>query len=350
MAFLLYGANGFTGALIARECAARGIRPVLAGRTEAKIRPLAEELGFEWRIANLDNSTAVQQMLRDMPAVLHCAGPFSATSRPMADACLRTQTHYLDLTGEIATITALEKRHEEARDAGVMLLPGVGFDIVPTDCTAAALQRYLPSATQLKLGILGVGSLSHGTMKTVIENMDFGGLVRKDGALTRVPAGWKTRTIHYGSTAARSCTIPLGDVVTAWHSTGIPDIETYVALPALARFALRSSRLVRPLLGSQLLQNIARKIVGLLPEGPDTEERKHTGSCVWGEVSDGEGRSATALMHTPNVYTLTAIAAIAAVEHVLAGKATPGFQTPSLAFGADFAMKLQGVKFEISAA
>ncbi len=348
MKFLLYGANGYTGALIAHECAARGLQPVLAGRNEAKVKLLAEKLGFDWHIASLNDSEAMRRMLHDMPLVLHCAGPFSATSQPMADACLHTATHYLDLTGELSVMEALQQRDAEARTAGVMLLPGVGFDIVPTDCTAAILKQHLPSATSLKLGILGVGNLSHGTMKTLIENMNFGGLVRKNGLLTRVPSGWKTRKIAYGDTTAMSMTIPLSDVFTAWYSTGIPDIETYVAAPALARLSLRAGRLAGPLLGTAPIQHLLKRIALLLPEGPSEHERNNTHSCVWGEARNYEGRSVTALLHTPNVYTLTALASVAAVQRVLAGTAPAGFQTPSLAFGAEFAATISGVKLTVT--
>ncbi len=348
MTFLLYGANGYTGSLIAHECAAHGLRPVLAGRSEAKVRPLAEKLGFDWRIANLNDSAAVNRMLHDMPLVLHCAGPFSVTSRPMANGCLQTHTHYLDLTGEISTLEALQQCDAEARAAGVMLLPGVGFDIVPTDCTAAILKQHLPDATSLRLAILGVGSLSHGTMKTLIENMNSGGLVRRNGLLLRVPSGWKTRDIDYGGTTAASITIPLGDVFAAWYSTGVPDIETYVAVPGFARLALRLGRYAGPLLGTRPVQHLLKRLASLLPEGPDEKERNRTHSCVWGEARNDSGQSRTALLHTPNVYTLTALAALASVQRVLAGTAPAGFQTPSLAFGAEFATTISGVKLTIA--
>lgn len=347
MQFLLYGANGYTGALIARECVQRGLRPVLAGRSAIPVQKLAEELGCEYRIAAIDNIPALSTALEGMPLVLHCAGPYSATSRPMVDACLRAGVHYLDLTGELATFQAIQQRDAEARSADIMLLPGVGFDIVPTDCVATLLHKRLPSANTLRLGILGVGALSHGTMKTIIENMSTGGVVRKHGALVRVPSGWKTQRIDYGSAVAASSTVPLGDVFTAWYSTGIPDIEAYVALPAIARLALRAGRFVEPLLGTTPVQAILKRIVKLLPSGPSASERNSTKSCVWGEVRNTSGHTATALLHTPNVYNLTVLSAIAAVQRVLAGVVRPGFQTPSLALGAEFVTSIEGVSIEL---
>src|SRR4051812_14952024 len=166
----------------------------------------------------------------EVAAVLHCAGPFSHTSRPMADACLRTKTHYLDITGEAAVIESLAARDEEAKRSGVMLLPCVGFDVVPTDCLAAHLKRRLPSATRLALAIQGIGRISRGTATTMVENINRGGLIRRGGKLQSVPAAWKTREIDFGRGPRSATTIPWGDVATAFYSTGIPNIVVYAAI------------------------------------------------------------------------------------------------------------------------
>jgi short subunit dehydrogenase-like uncharacterized protein len=196
--FLLYGANGYTGKLITRLAAERGLRPTLAGRDKNTIEPLATEHGLEHRVFALDDPAAIDAALREVSVVMHCAGPFSRTSRPMADACLRTKTHYLDITGEASVIESLAARDAEAKEAGVMLLPCVGFDVVPSDCLAAHLKRRLPEATHLALGIQGMGRVSRGTATTMIENINRGGLIRRDGKLTPVPAAWKTREIDFG--------------------------------------------------------------------------------------------------------------------------------------------------------
>src|SRR5918911_4546585 len=230
--FLIYGANGYTGKLIAHTARERGLRPILAGRDRGAIDALAAELLLEKRVFALDDSEAMDAALSEVAAVLHCAGPFSRTSRPMADACLRTRAHYLDITGEAAVIESLAARDHEAREAGVMLLPCVGFDVVPTDCLAAHLKRRLPSATKLALAIYGMSRISRGTATTMVENINRGGLVRRDGKLTSVPAAWKTREIDFGTGPLTATTIPWGDVATAYYSTGIPNIEVYAAIPA----------------------------------------------------------------------------------------------------------------------
>src|SRR5581483_8285688 len=148
--------------------------------------------------------------------VLHCAGPFSRTSAPMVDACLRRGVHYLDITGEVDVFEACAARSDEARARNVMIMPGVGFDVVPTDCLAAHLKRSLPTATTLTLGFQSLAKLSRGTATTMVEHVADGGLVRKDGVLTNVPAAHKTRTIDFGRGPAKAICIPWGDVSTAW--------------------------------------------------------------------------------------------------------------------------------------
>src|SRR5580765_7458313 len=152
--WMIYGANGYTGRLAARLAKDSKLSPVLAGRHAEHIRPLARELGLESRVFDLDDPAVATANLQGVAAVLHCAGPFSATSRPMLTACLRATTHYLDITGEIPVFEDIHSREREIIEAGIIAIPGVGFDVVPTDCLAAMLKRELPSATHLKLAFM----------------------------------------------------------------------------------------------------------------------------------------------------------------------------------------------------
>src|SRR4051794_18424495 len=137
--FLLYGAYGYTGELITRFAAERGLKPILAGRSKEKTAEIAERFGFEYRVFGLDETVMLDAVLEEVDVVLHCAGPFSLTSRPMVEACIRNRKHYTDITGEIAVFEACAARDKQARDAGVMLMPGVGFDVAPSDCLALHL-------------------------------------------------------------------------------------------------------------------------------------------------------------------------------------------------------------------
>jgi short subunit dehydrogenase-like uncharacterized protein len=341
--FLIYGANGYTGALIAREAVARGHRPVLAGRNATALAALAGGLGLDSRAFALVDPRQVAEGVRGMRAVLNCAGPFARTYLPMAEACLSAGVHYLDITGEVAVFEGLATRDADARAAGIMLLPGVGFDVVPSDCLAAHLKRRLPSATRLDLGFLSSGGMSRGTATTVAQNLDGGGLVRQAGVLRPVPAAWKTRVIDFGTGPVAAITIPWGDVSTAYHSTGIPDIEVYMAAALGLRLAVRASRYLGWLLRSRAVQGLLRRRIRRGPPGPTDAERARGRTYLWGEAADGAGGRAVSRLSGPEGYTLTVRAALAVVARVLGGDAPPGFRTPSTAYGPDFVLGLEGV-------
>ena len=338
MAWMIYGAYGYTGELVARLAKARGQAPVLAGRSAEKVRPLAEELGLPWRAFDLGKPD-----LADVKLVLHCAGPFSQTSRAMVDACLSARAHYLDVTGEVEVFESVLARDAEARSAGVVLLPGTGFDVVPSDCLAATLKQRLPSATSLELAFAPKGRSSRGTLKTMVESLPKGGLVRRGGKLTKVPAAAFVREIPFGDRKRLAMSIPWGDVSTAYKSTGIPDITTYVAArPAAIRNA-RLSRYFAPLLGLGPVQSFLKARVEARGAGPGSDERARGRMELWGRVSDG-ARSVEETMQVPEGYTFTAEAALACALRVLSGAVAPGAWTPSLAFGANFAASLPGVR------
>ncbi len=338
MAFLIYGANGYTGELISRLARERGESPILAGRSADKVRPLADRLGFPWRAFGLDRPD-----LRDVRLVLHCAGPFSATSRPMVDACLAARAHYLDITGEIDVFEAVLDRDDEARRHGVVLLPGTGFDVVPSDCLAALLKQRLPSATKLELAFAPLGRSSPGTLKTSIESLPRGGLVRRGGKLVRVPPAHEVREIPFADKRRLAMSIPWGDVATAWRSTRIPDITVFIsAKPSMVR-AARLSRFTAPLLALPPVQQYLKFRIERTVRGPDAAERARGGAQFWGRVSDG-ARSLEMTMSLPEGYTFTAHAALECAKRVLAGEVGPGAWTPSLAFGAGFAGSLPGVQ------
>jgi short subunit dehydrogenase-like uncharacterized protein len=341
--FLIYGATGYTGSLIAHEAVRRGYRPIVAGRNADALAPLARKLRLEQRVFPLDDPAAVSASLRGASVVLHCAGPFAHTSRPMADGCLRASVHYLDITGEVGVFEALADRDGEAKKAGIMLMPGVGFDVVPSDCLAAHLKQRLPSASNLALGFQSLSRMSRGTATTIAENLRGGGLVRRNGVLTDVPAAWKTRDIDFGTGPVKAMTIPWGDLSTAYHSTRIPNIEVYMAAPLRTRLAVRASRYLGWMLGSSFIQERLKRRIRAGPPGPFDEERARGKSFLWGEATDDTGQRVVSRLRGPDGYTLTVIAALAVVERVVPGDAPPGFQTPSTAYGPDFVLGLEGI-------
>ena len=344
---LVYGAYGYTGRLIVAESVAAGLRPVLAGRDEAALRAVAEPMGLEWRAAALDDAFALEKAISGMRAVLHCAGPFMQTAGPMVDACLRARVHYLDITGEMQVFEAIAARDAEARNGGVTLLPGVGFDVVPTDCLAAHLARRLPGATHLTLAFRTRGGVSRGTGMTMARNAGGGGAIRRDGRVVSVPAAWRSRHVDFGDgRASLVVTIPWGDVATAWRSTRIPNVEVYTAMTPAMRRGLVVSRWMGGILS---FGPVRRWLVGRARArrpGPSEASRARGESRVWGEVRDAAGRTAVSRLAAPEAYTLTARTAVAAAQRVLAGGVAPGFLTPSMAFGPDFILEQPGTRRE----
>lgn len=342
--WMLYGANGYTGQLAARRAVARGERPVLAGRSAEGVNRLAQELGLEARVFDLGDRAALHRELGGVAAVLHCAGPFAWTSRAMVDACLATSTHYLDITGEIDVFEAIHARDAEARRAGVVLLPGVGFDVVPTDCLAARLAAETPQASQLELAFYAAGGgVSRGTLRSMVERMPRGGAIRRGGRIEAVPIAWDTRRIEFSCGRRWTMTIPWGDVSTAFHSTGIPNIRVYTGVSP--RGIARARRLGRwaPVLGLAPIQRATQWFIGKRVSGPDAAAREAGRVYLWGRVEDPQGRCATATFDTPEGYDFTAESAVEAVRRVAAGAVAPGATTPALAFGAGFAESLAGV-------
>ena len=339
--FLIYGANGYTGELIARYAVERGLKPVLAGRNAEKVEALAKQYGFDFRAFDLNDSTKLDAALSEVAFVLHCAGPFSLTSEPMVEACLRTKRHYLDITGEISVFESMAARDKQAQDAGIMIMPGVGFDVVPSDCLAKHLKNRLPSATRLTLAFYGMGRISHGTQATMTMNVGRGGAIRRNGEIVNVPAAWKTRQIDFGEVEKTGVTIPWGDVSTAFYSTGIPNIEVYTVVPEPQLKLLKLSRYLGWLLGSAPVQNILQKQIPA--GGPSDEERARGKTYLWGEATDDAGGVVEARQTGPEGYTLTAITALAIAEKILNGDFCAGFQTPAKCYGADLILEIEGV-------
>jgi short subunit dehydrogenase-like uncharacterized protein len=338
MTFLIYGANGYTGELIAREAVRRGQRPIVAGRSAQKIDPLARELGLEARAFPLD-----APKLDGIDAVIHCAGPFVHTSALMVQACLDAGAHYLDITGEIAVFEAIMARNDAAVRSGVTLIPGVGFDVVPTDCLAAMLAARLPAATELELAFYShKADVSRGTLKTMIESAGEKGAIRRDGKIVRVPPVYDARAIPFSCGRRMAMTIPWGDVSTAFYTTGIPNIRVYAAASPKT---IKLLRLVRPLIPLLAFKPIKRSLQWFANRrsGPNAEQRSAGRTYLWGRVANG-AKEVTMTMTTPEGYAFTVLSALAALERLLASPKRPGSFTPAKFFGAEFVTAIEGVE------
>jgi short subunit dehydrogenase-like uncharacterized protein len=335
--WMIYGANGYTGALIAREAAKRGHKPVLAGRNADAVARLAAELQLPYACFPADVAA-----LGNARLVLNCAGPFSATARPMMQACLQAGAHYLDITGEIAVFEYAQTLSAAAKAKGMVVCPGVGFDVIPTDCVALALKGALPDATHLALGFETRSALSAGTAKTSVEGMALGGKIRRNGRIVTVPMGFRTRKIDFGRGAREAMVFPWGDVSTAFTTTGIPNIEVFLPAPKGLLWAARAGNLFGPLLALGPVQRALKQRAGAVV-GPSEEARAATPCFVWGEARNAAGVVSTARITTANGYDVTVHGSMTVVEFLLGRTGAEGGSfTPALLCGAELIERLPG--------
>lgn len=345
--FLLYGANGYTGQLIARYAASYGLKPILAGRDGEALRALATSLNLTYRVADLSDAGSMDRMLREVDVVLHAAGPFRHTARQMMEACLRTQTHYLDITGEIAVFELAKSLDAQAAAAGIMIMSGVGFDVVPTDCAALYLKHRLPDACRLTLAFGSIGGgWSHGTAITMAEGAGEPGAERVDGRIVPVPVGRKSRWVDFGLKKLFVMTIPWGDVSTAYTTTGIPNIETYTAVSPKTHRMLSYQGLYNWFLRLPFVKARAIRQIKSKPAGPDDAKRARSTSLVWGEVTNASGTTKTVRLTGPEGYTMTAHASLIITGKVLEKSFKTGYQTPAGCYGEDLIMEVPGMTRE----
>jgi short subunit dehydrogenase-like uncharacterized protein len=342
--WMLYGATGYTGQLLAEEAVRRGHQPVLAGRTAAKLAPLAERLGLAFVAVDLHDEAALNRATADVELVFHAAGPFVFTGEPMIQACLATHTHYLDIAGEIPNLLSTFRHVRAAHQAGITLISGVGFDVVPTDCLAKYLADQEPGAVVLELAVDALSTPSAGTVKSLLEMAPGTSWVRENGQLLTVPFSTKVREVRFSHSERSVIPVPWGDLVTAYHTTGIPTIRTYLAIAKPLRYlAGLAIPVAQHLLANATIRRWMSGLVGRVLKGPDASTRSQHQSYIWACASDASGKTTQAWLETSEAYQFTAIAGIRAVEKVLAAP-PQGVLTPALAFGADLVLEIEGTR------
>lgn len=344
--FLIYGCYGYTGRLISEHAAQLGLKPILAGRDASRTESLAKELNLSFRVFDLKEEKNVIDNISDVKVVLHCAGPFKFTSKQMASACIMARTHYLDITGEFDVFESLFGLDKAAKDAGILLMPGVGFDVVPTDCLALYLKGKIPAADTLELALMMKGGrISHGTAITVAENLGESGMVRRNGKLEKTPNGTLIREIKFErGKKIKGVAIPWGDISTAYRTTGIPNITVYNCLPEKVISSMKMSNHIGFILRWKPVKNFIINRIKKRPAGPNEEERKNSTSVVWGEAKNAIGAHVRAMLELPEGYTLTALTAVKIVQNILDKEPPYGTLTPAGVFGADFILQFDKVK------
>jgi short subunit dehydrogenase-like uncharacterized protein len=346
--FLLYGANGYTVELIARFCSEYQLKPLMAGRNETALKQLEERFGYEYRVFPLESPDLLDQAVREVPLVLHAAGPFRHTAKPMMQSCLRNKVHYTDITGEIPVFELCHGMDQMAREAGIMMMSGVGFDVVPTDCLALFLKEQMPDAVSLQLAFTGTGGRpSRGTATTMAEGAGMPGAKREGGKIIPVPLGHKGMWVDFGEKKRFVMAIPWGDVSTAYYTTGIPEIETFTAVSPKTHQRVKYLKYLNWLLKTSFVRNRMIRKIRSGPAGPSDAERLNNRSLVWGEVRNQHGSQLQARLSGPEGYTLTAHASLIIARKIKEGKWKPGYQTPAGCFGSGLVLEIPGVSREL---
>ncbi len=341
---IIYGSYGYTGKLITAVCKEKGISILLAGRNEEALNAQAIETNYPVEVVDINNSTSLTELLAKGQLVIHCAGPFQFTAKQMVEACLKTGTHYLDITGEYQVFEMLAQHDAQAKAAKILVMPGVGFDVVPSDCLAVYLKSKLPSATHLQLAFTGLrGGFSRGTAKTSIEGLGNGSTIREHGKLLSIPTASRVKTINFGTFTSMACCIPWGDISTAYRSSGIPNIEVYMGMPPKMISLLKWSTYIQGLFRLKVVKNFLKRQMEKRSAGPSEEKRKNSRSFLWGKVWDGAGNKAEARIETVDGYSLTALTSVLIAEKILEqGQAVEcGYHTPAQYFGADLVLEIK---------
>lgn len=342
--FLIYGSYGYTGELICELAHKKGLKPIIAGRNAEKLKIQAEKYGFEYMAFSIEDTETLHQVLGRVKAVLHCAGPFMHTAKQMATACLATKTHYLDITGEWSVFEMMAAMDSEAKAAGIVLFPGVGYDVVPSDCLALYLKEQMLDAQKLSLAIYTAGGkLSRGTKLTMAEGLGNASAMRQNGKIVAVPLAKYARNITFAGKTRLFMSIPWGDIATAWYSTQIPNIITYTGTSATQLRSVRISNWFGFLLRLPFFKQKAKEKILSGNNEISEEMRQKATSYVWGESENAKGDKKTALLTMPDGYILTAMTAVAIMEKVLEGAVSHGFQTPAKALGSAFILSMAGV-------
>lgn len=341
--WMIYGAYGYTGSLIAQEAVRRGHRPVLAGRSRSRLAPLAERLGLEWVAVPLEETEALARAVGQVALVLHAAGPFVVTAAPMQQACLAAGTHYLDITGELPVFRQTYALEAAARERGIALVSGAGFDVIPTDCLARYVAGQVPGATTLETAVATHSRTTVGTTRSALGMLGEGVPVRQEGKLRHIPLGAGVRRVRFADKERSCLPVPWGDLEAAYRSTGIPNITAYLAANAGVLAALRvaggpACRLLRLQAVARAADWLARRVA----RGPDEATRLREHSHLWARAAGPEGE-AQAWLETLEPYRFTAVAGVLAVECILRDRPV-GALSPAQALGADFVLRVEGTR------
>ena len=195
---VVYGATGFTGALVAEYLAERygcggDLRWAIAGRSADKLAALKVSLGdaasgLEAIVTDSADDAALATLAGRTRVVLTTVGPYALYGSKLVAACVNAGTHYCDLAGEVQWIRQMvDQHHERATETGARIVHCCGFDSIPMDMGAyflqqEAMRRHGSYCGDIALFVKATsGSASGGTLASMMnivkearENRDVG--------------------------------------------------------------------------------------------------------------------------------------------------------------------------------
>jgi saccharopine dehydrogenase (NAD+, L-lysine-forming) len=339
---LIYGATGYTGRLIADRLRNSRCHSVVAGRTSHRVQALAAEFGVAGRVIAIDEPNALDQALDDIDVLINAASPFSLTAPALIESCLRTRTHYLDITGELPVFQAAFGYDEAARKRGIMIMPGAALGVVASDCLAMHVAALVPNAKYLRIALLRPNSFSRGTFRSALGIANSRVSIRRNGRLMSVPVGRLQRTFDFGEGEKESVAVSWADVFTAYYSTGIRNIETYFEAGYTARALYQLGAGIADTMQLAPARTLIDAVASVLPEGPHAARRRAEQCVIVSEAEDSWRRRRCVRLTTPDGYSFTSEAATAIAQRILQGDFASGFQTPAKVYGADLVLGFKG--------
>lgn len=314
---LVYGAAGYMGQLFLKTIQHEGIEIVVGARKRFNTNvPI--------RVFSLDTKAEIVQHIQDVKLVINLAGPFKNTAKPLVEACIENGTHYIDIAGEFPELEAVYAYNDVAQKAGVMLMPGAGFGVVPTDLVANLAKHRLPDAIQLKIGYITNGGASRGTLKTVLADINKEGVVLENGAYNKALPAFKSFTLSVNDKQHQLVYNPWrADLFSARISTGIQNIETYANFPGFVVKMMHGKLL-------WLRDFLLKRLINLLPIGPSEKQLNKGNTVCYAEVSNAKGEQATARIEGPEAYVFTAYTLMAIAKKIINDDYKSGYQTPAL--------------------
>lgn len=334
---MIYGANGYSAKLIIQKALSCDLKPVLAGRNLSEIKKVSETYNLPYKVFDLENESTVNENLKEIHTILNCAGPFKHTAKELIEGCLRNKVNYLDITGEMPVFYLAYSKDSEAQSAGITILPGAGFDIIPTDCLAKRLASLLPDAINLKLGFMNYGGkISRGTLLTSLDFVGGSGKIRRGGKVINSPIGEYKVQVDLPNFKMSGFSIPWGDVYTSFISTGIENSEVYLGTEYKILTNSTMLNLTAKLLGFEPVKKIVQRFISSRITGPTAQERDRAKTFIWGKVTNKKGESVEQVYRIMEGYNLTAKGAALCAKKVLEGESKPGSFTPSNLFGNEF--------------